>query len=161
MTLLPASDRRSRAGDCAWTYKKHSLVHRTMPILRNENANRVLPWLRQRIDLPPDNRPPGTPMSKHDVILTTATPFLMVLIILSGAGAVLYSHPLVATAQMDETETRTSTQKHFDMCHILNTDLTARPLSARQAEQIKSLNDCFDDDRDDPLYGQWVAEFRR
>jgi hypothetical protein len=101
-----------------------------------------------------------TPMTKHEEILAAIMPFLVVLIILLGAGAFLYSHPL-ATGAQTPGEARTEVEKHFAMCHALGADLETRHLSTRQAEQIKVLNDCFDDDHDDPLYLQWMAALKR
>src|SRR6202162_5950061 len=69
-----------------------------------------------------------TTMTKHEEILAAVMPFLVVLIILLGAGAFLYSHPLATDAQTPG-EARTDIEKHFAMCHALSTDLATRHLS--------------------------------
>lgn len=94
--------------------------------------------------------------------MVIAVPFIGIVIV--STAVFMYSHKMASAftpvAQESENIT-TPVQKHFDICHFLNAQITARQLPPGQSKKIESINDCYDDDRNDPLYGGWFAEVQK
>jgi hypothetical protein len=94
--------------------------------------------------------------------MAIAVPFIGIVIV--STAVFMYSHKISSAftpvAQESENIT-TPVQKHFDICHFLNAQIMAKQLPPGQSKQIKSINDCYDDDRDDPLYGDWITEAQK